>query len=101
MKALVTGGSGFIGSHVVEELLKQGYEVVVLDNLRSGYKKNISNGIRLVTKGCKTGVARRYQNKRVLSNRPKRSVEDANGKRRQGKIHLFRSAQQSNKGSDI
>lgn len=40
-RVLVTGGAGFIGSHIVEELLKQGYEVAVVDNLSTGKKKNI------------------------------------------------------------
>ena len=39
---LVTGGAGFIGSHLVEGLLEKGYGVIVLDDLFSGYKKNLS-----------------------------------------------------------
>ncbi len=41
MKALVTGGAGFIGSHLAERLLKDGQEVVVVDNLSTGSLKNI------------------------------------------------------------
>ena len=39
---LVTGGAGFIGSHLCEELLKKDNQVVILDNLSSGYSRNIS-----------------------------------------------------------
>ncbi|MCC7572398.1 MAG: NAD-dependent epimerase/dehydratase family protein [Candidatus Methanofastidiosum sp.] len=40
-KFLVTGGAGFIGSHLVEELIKKGNEIIVVDNLHSGSKDNI------------------------------------------------------------
>jgi len=40
-KYLVTGGAGFIGSHIVEELLKRGHEVCVLDNFLTGKRENI------------------------------------------------------------
>jgi UDP-glucose 4-epimerase len=41
MKILVTGGAGFIGSHIVEHFTNAGAQVRVLDNLRSGFKANI------------------------------------------------------------
>lgn len=43
MKCLVTGGAGFIGSHLVELLVSQGHSVVVLDNLTSGRLQNLSS----------------------------------------------------------
>ena len=41
MKVLVTGGAGFIGSHVVDRLLQEGHDVVVVDNLVTGKRKNV------------------------------------------------------------
>ena len=42
MKYIVTGGAGFIGSHLVDELIKNNHEIIVLDNLLSGSIKNIN-----------------------------------------------------------
>jgi UDP-glucose 4-epimerase len=41
MKILVTGGAGFIGSNIADALIERGYEVVILDNLSTGFKENI------------------------------------------------------------
>jgi len=41
MKILVTGGAGYIGSHAVVGLIDKGYDVVVIDNLQTGYKKAV------------------------------------------------------------
>ena len=42
MKILVTGGAGFIASHITDAFIDQGHEVFVLDNLSTGFKKNIN-----------------------------------------------------------
>lgn len=42
MKVVITGGAGFIGSNLAEYWVNQNAEVIVIDNLRTGYKKNIS-----------------------------------------------------------
>ena len=42
MSILITGGAGYIGSHVAEKLIQQKYNVVIIDNLKTGYKKLIS-----------------------------------------------------------
>ena len=44
-RILVTGGAGFIGSHLCEKLLEQGHDVVCLDNLFTGQKDNILQNI--------------------------------------------------------
>lgn len=48
MSILVIGGAGYIGSHMVLQLVKSGYDVVVLDDLSTGYEDSISNSAKFV-----------------------------------------------------
>jgi len=47
MKILVTGGAGFIGSHVTDLLVTQGYSVEVLDDLSSGLRENVPQSVKI------------------------------------------------------
>jgi len=47
-KIMVTGGAGYIGSHVVKQLTEAGYSVVVYDNLSTGYKQAVKNAELIV-----------------------------------------------------
>lgn len=48
-KTVITGGAGFIGSHLADRLISLGREVVILDNFSSGFADNIPPGARLVS----------------------------------------------------
>ena len=51
MKSIVTGGAGFIGSHLVESLVKKNHKVIVIDNFKVGRKKNLEN-VKKKNKNC-------------------------------------------------
>jgi len=84
LKVLVTGGAGFIGSHVCDAFVKAGHEVIALDNLSSGKKENLDPRVRLEVADIRSPEAAQL----VRSERPqvllhlaaqmdvRRSVED-------------------------
>jgi UDP-glucose 4-epimerase len=57
VRAVVTGGAGFIGSHLVEALLARGDEVTVVDDLSNGKRENVPEGVRLVMHDIREGLA--------------------------------------------
>ena len=56
MKVLVTGGAGFIGSHLVDRLVMEGHEAVVVDNLVTGKRRNINRAARFTRWTFKAGA---------------------------------------------
>jgi UDP-glucose 4-epimerase len=84
VKVLVTGGAGFIGSHVCDAFLRAGHEVIALDNLSSGKRENLDPQVRLAVMDIRSPEAAEL----IRSERPqalchlaaqmdvRRSVED-------------------------
>ena len=65
MKIVVTGGAGFIGSHLVDRLVLEGHEVAVVDNLSSGKRRNLNRAARFYKMDIQShGVERVFRNER-------------------------------------
>ncbi|MEJ7843924.1 MAG: NAD-dependent epimerase/dehydratase family protein [Rubrobacter sp.] len=61
MRILLTGGAGFIGSHIADRLLERGHEVAVVDDLSSGKRENVPDGARFYETDVRTGCPRVFE----------------------------------------
>ena len=76
MKILITGGAGFIGSHLTDRLLSEGHIVMVMDNYSTGTSTNIANSENLhLVKG--TIADTKFVNKSFKDFRPEKVVHAA------------------------
>lgn len=108
MKALVTGGAGFIGSHIVDRLLNDGHEVIVLDDFSTGHRSNLADSSALtIVEGdisnrntveeCMAGIDWVFH-KAAVASVPK-TVNDPVGSslvNYQGTLHLLEAARNNN-----
>ncbi len=90
MNILVTGGAGFIGSHIVDAYVKLGHKVVVLDNLSSGKKENLNSkavfyemdlldpGLEEIFKQEKIEVINHHAAQISVTHSVRHPIEDAN-----------------------
>ncbi len=65
-KILVTGGAGFIASHIVDRMLELGHDVIVVDNLATGYRENVNPAARF----CEMDVRSPEFARLILDERP-------------------------------
>src|SRR5919201_5545695 len=65
LRAIVTGGAGFIGSHVVDALLARGDDVLVLDNLSTGRPENVPEEARLEAVDIREPLGDRFEGAEV------------------------------------
>jgi len=108
VKALVTGGAGFIGSHIVDRLLNDGHEVIVLDDFSTGHRSNLADHEKLTivegdishsetVKQCMQGIDWVFH-KAAVASVPK-TVNDPVGSSAvnyQGTLHLLEAARNNN-----
>ena len=106
MKALVTGGAGFIGSHIVERLLADGHQVIVLDDFSTGHRSNLPDSDALTViegdisnydtvKQCMVGIDWVFHKAAVAS--VPRTVNDPVGSsliNYHGTLHLLEAARE-------
>ena len=116
MRALVTGGAGFIGSNIVDGLVEAGHEVTVVDNITTGRRENldgaIANGVELVEADIRDAEAMVELCKRVKPDRifhlaaridVRRSIRDPAGDAETnvvGTINMLEAARQAEVGRD-
>src|SRR5918997_5487653 len=61
MRVLLTGGAGFIGSHVADLLLSRGHEVAIVDDLSTGKRENVPDGARFYEQDVRSGCAEVFE----------------------------------------
>src|SRR6056297_1309936 len=81
-KILLTGGAGYIGGHTIKSLEKQGYEVVVVDNLSAGTEKVVPKSVileqfDLLDKNALSKIFEKYNFKAVVHNAAKIEVMES------------------------
>ena len=81
-KILITGGAGYIGSHVVLSMLEANHDVVVIDNLSTGFRENLPENVAFIhgdvgDKGCVKETLKRFQPETIMHFAASSLVADA------------------------